>query len=438
MLNLRGIRGIILSLVLLVSAFLAVPAFASGTVTLSADKTQVPCGTNVTLTATASGITNPTYQFWVRDARDENKWSSERNLGPDNKFSFTKNIPGTYRVVVYAVPANGGDAVQSNTIDVTFTAKGMVSNLVVNGPRGSQKVGTSATFTATATDEGGIPKYSFWLHDADGWRIVQEYSDKNTYTMSNLQPGSYVIVAQALDEKDIAAGNWDKTFFKSFVLNVGSSVTLNAPSSGTVNKPVTLTAAATGLTNPVYQFWYQDPQGAWHGSNYTESPEFSFTPTAEGTYTTIVYAKDPYAPADWTHSVWSEVKTITVGQGPHVVLYHSEPVYFATPDSFAPSPYNVAGARFEAGLVDANGNLIYNNGASYTIHAAMTGPGILNIDTKSQEYSISNLYTPNDGKLTLFPIAISLSDQPGTIKLTVEVEGFIPATYQFDYVPPTN
>ena len=275
---------------------------------VSADQSSVTCGQTVTLTAVAGGFSSPVYDFWIREPR-EGTWSSLRPYGSSPVVSFTRTVPGTYTILVYAKGAADpfASAVQSQPLTVTFSGQG-VSALTVSGPNGAQPVGGSATFAASATDESGTPLYQFWTHDTGGWHQVGAYSANNQLSLSNLQSGSYVIAAYALDQADIAAGNWGKAFYQVFILNVGSTVTLedifyDLP----ISQPVQITAAATGLTGAEYQFWYRTPSGQWQQSgDYTASGNYSFQPTEVGWHRVIVYAKDHYAPATDQFSVADE------------------------------------------------------------------------------------------------------------------------------------
>ena len=182
-------------------------------------------------------------------------------------------------------------------ITVIFT-KNDVSGLIVTGPSGTQPVGSDATFTATATDEGGNPFYQFWLHNNSGWQIVRDYSTSNNYTLNDLQPGSYVIAVYALDQQDVTAGNWGKAYSQVFILNVGSSLQLSAPANVAVGSQINLQAVDSGIIGCEYQYWYQRPDGVWHQSGaYSTSGQYTFTADQAGTYKVVAYAKDHYAPA---------------------------------------------------------------------------------------------------------------------------------------------
>jgi cell wall-associated protease len=268
-----------------------------GSMSLTINPATQSTGSNVTATADSSNFANPTYQFWVKSSRDDT-WTYSGDYSTINSYTFTEQVPGTYTVMAFAKAAEApySSALQSDQVTVEFTKDNTVCALTVTGPNGAQPIGSSATFTATAADHGGTPMYQFWVHDTTGWRTVQDYSTNNTYTMSDLQLGSYTVAVYALDVDDIAAGRWDMPYYKTFVLNIGSSVTLDAPSSVAVGGTVNLTAQAVGLTGVEYQFWYQTPDLIWHGSDYSTNNSFSFTASSSGAYVVAVYAKDHYAP----------------------------------------------------------------------------------------------------------------------------------------------
>jgi len=290
-------------------------AAAGGPVTVVVDPVppSTPVGQAVILNISSTNIEVPEYQVWIQDPRD-GAWS---NLGPYSRltsYAFTRTVPGIYQILVYAKAEDApySSAVSSEFTPVTFTKESAVSALVVTGPNGAQPVGISATFTASATDLGGTPLYQFWLHDASGWRVVQDYSTTNTYTLSDLAAGSYVIAVYALDQLDIAAGNWTAAYYQVFILNVGSSVSLTGPTGVPLGWTASFTAVATGLTGAEYQFWYQAPDSSWHQSGaYSTSGNFDLLTTQTGTYRIIVYAKDHYAPATDQFSVY-DVKELSV------------------------------------------------------------------------------------------------------------------------------
>lgn len=172
-----------------------------------------------------------------------------------------------------------------------------VTHLAAHGPNGVQPVGTTLTYTATADGNGGPVEYQFWEESPTGWQVVQNYSLRNTLTIPDAAAGSYPVVVNAMTMQQIQAGDWSQALHQTLIANVGSQVSLSAPSgSVSANTTVTLQAAATHLLAPVYQFWYETPSGKWVGSNYSASNTFTFHATTTGIYRTIVYAKDLMRP----------------------------------------------------------------------------------------------------------------------------------------------
>lgn len=82
----------------------------------------------------------------------------------------------------------------------------------------------------------------------------------------------------------------------------GGTVSLQVSATqSAVGQPVTLVAQASGINSPVYQFWYQTPDGVWHSvGNYSAVAQYRLTPQAAGTYHVIVYARSASAPAHET------------------------------------------------------------------------------------------------------------------------------------------
>ncbi|MDA8118467.1 MAG: hypothetical protein M0Z85_00115 [Gammaproteobacteria bacterium] len=110
--------------------------------------------------------------------------------------------------------------------------------------------------------------------------------------------GGYLLVKQYGGSLGLNGGGTE-TNLGPHANAVGGSVALNAPGTGTVGSPVTLTASASGITSPVYQFWYLPPGQTWQQSTgYTSSATYAFTPTEAGQYDVIAYARPASAPSN--------------------------------------------------------------------------------------------------------------------------------------------
>ncbi len=271
-------------------------------------------GSGVTVTASSQRVASPTYQFWVQDPQN-GTWTSSGGFSPDSAYAFTPPVPGKYAVVVFVRPAGGATVATARGHFAVAALSPMASGLTVTSSAGGgvEPAGASVTFTASAVDPGGSPRYQFWVRGpSGGWQVQQNYGPSGQFTLSNLKPGSYAISAYALDQAQLAQQAWGQAYNYATVVNVGSAVALQAPAAAAAGAPVTATAAATALTDPVYQFWVENPSGVWSQSGpYGPARTFQFTPVAAGTYRVVVYAKDPYAPNTAAFSVRA-VSTVTV------------------------------------------------------------------------------------------------------------------------------
>lgn len=263
-------------------------------------------GQPLTLSAQGSGLAAPVYQFWIQNPATH-QWSSSGAYGSTSQDTVIETVPGTYRVEVFAKSGTSGGnpmVAQGTFTYVSPTGSPMVSGLAVTSPRVTASVGSGATVTATASDAGGTAEYQFWVHGPNNvWQMVQNYSAKNSFTLSYLGAGSYVVAVYALDQKEIQAGLWHDAFYNDTFINVGSQVSLQLPSVTTVLNLMTIRASSVGLTHPVYQFWVQSPDGHWTASGNYGSPNFLYTPHHTGGHQVVVYAKDPYAPATAHYAV---------------------------------------------------------------------------------------------------------------------------------------
>ena len=164
---------------------------------------------------------------------------------------------------------------------------------------GSNAPGGTVTLTAKATSSSGPVLYDWWIQEPNGqWVQEKPWTSQNTYTMKNLQPGSYLAVVQTLTPAQVQAHDWSASRAAQQTINVATSVSItqmtNTTSGVTVGKPVTITAQATNIMNPVYQFWIEE-NGAWKGTNYSPSDTYTFTPTTSH-FEVAVYAKTVQEP----------------------------------------------------------------------------------------------------------------------------------------------
>lgn len=236
-------------------------------------------------------------------------WTSSDNAVAT--MDGNKVVPGNAGTATITITSqdNGNCFAHINVVVVAKTTTNPVSNVIVTGPANSYTpvaVGSSQTFTASCNDTAGNPYYQFWVIGPNTnyvWMAMQDYSPSNTFTMNNLAAGSYTVATYAIDKSDLDRGNWKNAVYgnNTFVLNVGSTVTLSATY---INGTFKLAVTSTNIRTPLYQFWVQDPTGNWFCiQDYSNLTDAVFATTVNGTYNFVVYAVDPNAPRDWTHSV---------------------------------------------------------------------------------------------------------------------------------------
>ena len=210
-----------------------------------------------------------------------------------------------------------------------------VGAVSLTGPTTSTLNG-SATFTASATSANATTEYQFWVEMPNGtWVDGQNYSASNTFTLSTPSAGDYLVTVDVLNQAQVSAGDWSMaaTTLPDGVF-VDSSVTVlsSAPSAGVqLGASVTLTATATNIFDPLYQFWVESPSGTWSQSGaYASGNSFTFTPSQEGSYRFVAYAKSPLAANNPEGALISSVGSATAyGTAAQVVLSPASPTLMA-------------------------------------------------------------------------------------------------------------
>ena len=172
--------------------------------------------------------------------------------------------------------------------------------------------GTTVSYTATASNVSN-PEYQFWVENPNGtWKDAQNYSTANTFQLKNVQSGNYLVAVEVMTQYQVQHGLWQDALTPlADGVFVNSSVTLST-SSATVaeGQNITVSAVATNIYDPLYQFWYETPSGQWEQSgNYSASGTYTFKASETGTYHMIGYAKSPLAVNDPEGALYSNTLT---------------------------------------------------------------------------------------------------------------------------------
>ena len=162
---------------------------------LTADQASPrPAGTLITFTATASnGVAPYQYQWWVYNGTT---WSVGQAWSPSNTFAWTPTAPGSYILQAW-VRSNGStadapEAYRQATYTITAPPPLAVTNLAPD-KASPQALGTSITFTATATNGVAPYQYKWWLFNGTTWSIGQAWTTSNTFAWTPTAPGSYTL-----------------------------------------------------------------------------------------------------------------------------------------------------------------------------------------------------------------------------------------------------
>jgi hypothetical protein len=183
-------------------------------------------------------------------------------------------------------------------------------------PASPQQPGVSVTFSGAATGCAS-PVYEFWVQPPGGtWTILKAYSASSsaTWNTTGLATGTYLFDLWA--KASGSSADWEAHVSPNptYTLQVPqpptcTTVKWNAPSPSSPQAPgvtATLSGAATGCPNPVYQFWMQPPGGVWtilQAFSSSSSVSWNTTGLAAGTYLFDLWAKQSGSTANYEASL---------------------------------------------------------------------------------------------------------------------------------------
>jgi hypothetical protein len=252
--------------------------------------------TTVNVSGTASDNVGVTQVTWSND-RGGNGTASGTTSWSVNGVAL---LNGANVITITSRDAAGNTA--TDTLTITSTPPLTLTNLSANRTA-PQLVGTSITFTATATNGTAPYSYKWWLFDGATWSVLQNWSASNTYTWtpsvanSAFRIGVWVRNAgSTADAFDNPAANGSLNFPVNPAptpLSV-TSFTANRTAPQQVGTAITFTAAVAGGTAP-QQFKWMLSDGtstsvvqAWSTSN-----TWTWTPTtANAAYQVTVWARN--------------------------------------------------------------------------------------------------------------------------------------------------
>jgi M6 family metalloprotease-like protein len=157
-----------------------------------------------------------------------------------------------------------------------------------------QVAGTPITFTATAT--GGVPAYQYkwWLFNGTTWTVGQAWGASSTFAWTPTAPGTYTLQVWVRSNGNTAdtPEAYRQVAYTVTILTF-TSLTAALPSPQPPGTLITFTATATGGVAPYQYKWWEFNGTTWRiVQDWNTSATFAWTPTAPGTYTLQVWARN--------------------------------------------------------------------------------------------------------------------------------------------------
>jgi hypothetical protein len=264
----------------------------------AAPASPVTVGTAVTWTAAATGGTAPLqYKFWLYNVGTA-AWTVLRDYATGNQVGWTPTVAGTYQVQIWARSAGSTasyDAWQNSAPFIVNSASAPLPTIasISSTPAPPVMVGTSMTWTVSAT--GGVAplQYKFWLFNEGtaAWTLLQDYTTSNQITWTATTAGTYHLQVWVRSAGSSATNDaWGNSASFGVVASTGLTVlsVYATPSTGaTVGSTVTWWVLANGGIAPrQYKFLLHNlATDAWTVlRDYSTSNQAPWVPTAAGSY----------------------------------------------------------------------------------------------------------------------------------------------------------
>ena len=262
-------------------------------ITFSADTVSAKVGSEVKLTAQASGGSgNYTYKFIVSD--NSGNWYKIRDYARSNTCTWRPGAAGNKTLYVDVKDSAGAYKRAALPIEVKKVNE-KLSVKLAESPSGTAKVGSEVKLTAQASGGSGNYTYKFIVSDNNGnWYKIRDYAKANTSTWI---PGAAGNKTLYVDVKD-SAGAYQRVELPIQVTKQAEklSVKLTASPSKTVKvgSEVKLTAQATGGSGSyLYDFLVCSPDNNWYRlRDYEKTGTYLWVPKTVGNTMLYVDAVD--------------------------------------------------------------------------------------------------------------------------------------------------
>ena len=249
-------------------------------------KSPQSSGTEVKLTANATGKGTLQYKFLVKNSAGE--WNVIRDYGTSNTTIWKTGAVGDK--TLYVDVKNSAGKVTRKEMSYKVTSPLKINSFIAD-KKSPQVSGTEVKLTAKAEGIGTL-KYKFLIKDSKGnWYVIRDYDASNTTVWKTGTAGDKTLY---VDVKD----NTGKVVRKEMSYKVTSQLKINSftadkQSPQLSGTSIKLKASATGTGKLQYKFLIKDSAGNWYVlKNYSTTSETTWTAGSKGDKTLYVDVKD--------------------------------------------------------------------------------------------------------------------------------------------------
>lgn len=165
---------------------------------IQADQTgAISPNTPINFTAIATGGSNKEYRFWIRE---NGQWRILKDYSVSNTLTWVPEKAGNYRISIHVKDKNSLKEYDDYSyLDYQIqedSVKAMPLQIDKSSP---QLANTTINITANASGSTNV-QYRFWVRENGEWRVLQDYSNVNTYAWKPDRPGNYRISVHMKDQ----------------------------------------------------------------------------------------------------------------------------------------------------------------------------------------------------------------------------------------------
>jgi hypothetical protein len=247
-------------------------------------------GSNITYTVNASGGENVGtgllfYKFYVKNT--DGTYTIGQNYSLSNTFTTTATS------IKVEVQNSLNDTVSKlYDYSIIVTTDPVITGFKAN-VASPQNINTPIILSATGTGTGTL-KYKFVVNNGTSDQVLQEYATGSSKTWTPTKAGTYTVSVQLTDDSGKIVKSTLTFVIKDPIITVFriTSFKANVASPQVANKPIVLSATATGVGTLKYRFCVNDGTTLKVLQDFGTTSSVSWTPTKAGTYTVSVGVND--------------------------------------------------------------------------------------------------------------------------------------------------